>query len=77
MPQWEYRKIHLNDVPPKTDEIDLLNEAGNDGWEFVGITSNNIAYLKRQVEEAAPAEEELPPAASARRKRASSRIEPT
>ena len=35
MPQWEYRKIDLNDVPPKTDEIDVLNHAGADGWEVL------------------------------------------
>ena len=29
----------------------MLNTAGADGWELVGITSNNIAYLKRPIEE--------------------------
>ena len=36
--EWEYRKIDLN----------LLNAAGAEGWELVGITSNNFAYLKRE-----------------------------
>ena len=66
MPQWYYRKINLNDVPRKTDDIDLLNAAGKHGWELVGITTNSIAYLKRQLEE-------LPPAPAPRRKAASSR----
>ena len=48
MQQWEYRTIYLND-PRKTDEIDLLNDAGEQGWELVGITANHIAYLKRQI----------------------------
>jgi DNA-binding protein H-NS len=33
----------------------MLNAAGANGWELVGITSNNIAYLKRALEELAPA----------------------
>lgn len=49
MAQWEYSKIDLNDAPRKTDDIDLLNDAGKDGWELVGILSNNVAYLKRQI----------------------------
>jgi hypothetical protein len=47
MPEWEYTKIDLNDLPPKASEIDVLNDAGKDGWELVLITSNNIAFLKR------------------------------
>lgn len=46
---WEYEKIDLNTVPPKADDIDVLDRAGRDGWELVAITRNNIAYLKRQV----------------------------
>lgn len=38
-----------------TDEIDLLNAAGNDGWDLVRITDNNIAYFKRQRDDLAPA----------------------
>jgi hypothetical protein len=53
--EWEYRKIDLNQHRPQGDEFDLLNAAGEDGWELVGITSNNIAYLKRELEELAPA----------------------
>jgi hypothetical protein len=49
MPQWQYRTIHLNDLPRKTDEIDLLNDAGEEGWELVVIAANNVAYLKRQI----------------------------
>jgi H-NS histone family len=56
--EWEYRKIDLNQQHPRRDDIDILNVAGADGWELVGITSNNMAYLKRLVEDAAPGEEE-------------------
>jgi hypothetical protein len=49
MHAWEYRKIDLNDLPRKAKDIDLLNDAGANGWEVVTITSNAIAYLKRQV----------------------------
>ena len=50
MPRWEYRKIDLNDLPRQRDEIDLLNDAGEDGWWLVTITANNVAYLKREGE---------------------------
>src|SRR5262245_34010923 len=36
---------------PRGDELDMLNAAGAEGWELVGITSNNVAYLKREIEE--------------------------
>jgi H-NS histone C-terminal domain len=47
--EWEYRKIDLNQHRPQKDEIDMLNAAGGDGWELLGITSNKIAYLKRAL----------------------------
>jgi hypothetical protein len=47
MPQWEYSKIDLSNLPPRTDDVDLLDDAGRDGWELVGIAANNFAYLKR------------------------------
>ena len=55
MPDWEYRKIDLNQQRPRSDELELLNAAGADGWELDSITNNNIAYLKRPIEELAPA----------------------
>jgi hypothetical protein len=53
VPEWEYRKIDLNERPRMTDEIDLLGDAGKEGWELVQITTNNIAYLKRLIEDPA------------------------
>jgi hypothetical protein len=53
MTQWEYRKIDLNQQRPRSDELEMLNAAGGDGWELVGITTNNAAYLKRPIEERA------------------------
>ena len=47
-------KIHLSELPRQGDDVDLLNDAGNNGWELVGITNSNIAYLKRLVGEPAP-----------------------
>jgi hypothetical protein len=55
MQQWRYRKIDLNELPPKTDEIEILNGAGDEGWELVVILTNNIAYLRRQLEDETPA----------------------
>ena len=53
MPLWEYRRLDLTDVPRRSDDVDMLNRAGNEGWELVGITTNNVPYLKRLVEEVA------------------------
>ena len=51
MPEWQYRKIDLNQLPRKTDDVDLLNDVGRDGWELVTILPNNVAYLKRELDE--------------------------
>ncbi len=55
MSEWEYRKIDLNQHRPQRDEVDLLNAAGADGWQLVSLTSNNFAYLKRELEDLAQA----------------------
>jgi hypothetical protein len=49
MVRWEYLTIDLAYLPARIDDIDLLNEAGEEGWELIAITSNHIAYLRRQV----------------------------
>jgi hypothetical protein len=54
MPQYEYRKIDLNSVPRKSDEINLLDAAGQQGWELVQITPNLVAYMKRLIDEPEP-----------------------
>ena len=68
MPRWEYRKIYLSDVPPRADEIDLLNAAGNDHWELVAITNNSVAYLKRQLPDVPHTQDAPSPAREMRRK---------
>jgi hypothetical protein len=55
MPQRQYRKIDLNELSPRRDEIDVLNDAGGEGWELVVITPNHMAYLMRAIEEPEPA----------------------
>ena len=65
MANWEYSRLNLNDLPRETSELDLLNDAGEEGWELVFITSNHIAILKRSFDK------QSPPAAP-RRKRAGS-----
>jgi H-NS histone family len=47
--QWEYRKLPLNEHQRREDDLDLLRDAGERGWELVAITPNNVAYLKREV----------------------------
>jgi DNA-binding protein H-NS len=58
MTNWEYRKIALNQLSPKTADVDVLNDAGDEGWELVAILPNNTAYLKREIEEAITETEE-------------------
>ena len=65
MVEWEYIIISLNDIPIKPGVIEVLNDAGKEGWELVAVTSNNIAYMKRQVAEA--------PVATTRRRTAAPR----
>ena len=55
MRQWDYRKIDLNDLPRRSVDIDLLNAAGENGWELVAIAANSIAYFKRELTPPAPA----------------------
>jgi hypothetical protein len=49
MPEWEYVTVSLSDLPFKTRPVDVLNDAGEQGWELVAIAPNTIAYLKRQI----------------------------
>jgi len=49
MRQWDYRKIDLNDLPRRSVDVDLLNAAGENGWELVAIAVNGIAYFKREL----------------------------
>jgi hypothetical protein len=49
MQEWEYIRICLSDLPLNIDSVDILNDAGKDGWELIVITSNNIAYLKLEI----------------------------
>jgi len=46
-PTWEYRRINLTASNHGTDEIQRLNAAGEEGWEIVHISADNVAYLKR------------------------------
>ena len=53
MTEWEYTAISLSDLPLEILDIDVLNDAGKEGWELIIITANHIAYLKRQIEKRA------------------------
>jgi hypothetical protein len=48
---WIYRKIALNQHHKRGDDVELLCDAGEEGWELVSILPNNVAYLKRKVED--------------------------
>jgi hypothetical protein len=49
MPQFQYERINRGDFPRQSDEIDLLDGLGREGWELVVVMPNNVAYLKRQL----------------------------
>ena len=49
MSEWEYITLNLSDLPFKTHAVDLLNRVGEQGWELVANTRNNVAYLKRET----------------------------
>ena len=49
MNKWEYTELDLNQVPKRMASIDLLNEAGIQGWELINITVTNRAILKLLV----------------------------
>ena len=66
MLEWEYSRINLNEVPRRTDDVDILNDAGKEGWELVTITTNNIAFLKRQIGDPAKVQQARRRAAPAR-----------
>ena len=51
MRKWEYKKVALDEAARKRDDIDLLCGAGEQGWELVAILANNIAYLKREIDD--------------------------
>ena len=67
MSEWEYKKIALSELPRGRDDVDVLNAAGDNGWELVAILANHVAYLKREIEDmdrSEPGGEDLvPPAA--------------
>jgi hypothetical protein len=58
MVRWEYLTIDLAYLPARSNDIDVLNDAGEQGWELIAIMSNHVAYLRRQVDNApdAPAD---------------------
>jgi hypothetical protein len=58
--KWEYKKIALNETRHREDALDLLLDAGKNGWELVTLTANNVAYFKRPSEERKQAEAQPP-----------------
>lgn len=49
MTKWEYERIDLNTLARNETDIDVLNEAGAQGWELIAINPCNVAILKRAV----------------------------
>jgi hypothetical protein len=47
--EWEYRKILLNEHLRSGDDIELLCQAGKEGWELIAIAPNSVAYLRRAI----------------------------
>lgn len=51
MKKWEYSKIALNEPPRGRDDVYLLCDAGEEGWELISVLPTGIAYLKREIME--------------------------
>jgi hypothetical protein len=66
---WQYLKINLADLSLGTDEVTVLNAAGAQRWELMSIASNNVAYLRRPLDEPGQATE-APQVARVSRRRA-------
>ena len=49
--RYEYEKLDLNNTARRSDEIDLLSQAGAQGWRLVVITQNGMAYMVREIAE--------------------------
>jgi DNA-binding protein H-NS len=58
--RWEYKKIALNETPRRRDDIDLLCDAGDEGWELVAVLPHAVAYLKRGLDDYGAVEKEEP-----------------
>jgi DNA-binding protein H-NS len=58
--KWEYTKIALNETRRRENPLDVLLEAGKNGWELVTLTANNVAYFKRPVEDHKQPDEQRP-----------------
>jgi hypothetical protein len=54
MPQWEYRKLKLFNLPRKLDQIHLLNDFVRAGWHLTEITAANVAIIRREISKRAP-----------------------
>lgn len=52
MAQWEYSKIYIKDED-YGEELDGLNEAGAEGWEFTGHVADTgfgmVYFMKREI----------------------------
>ena len=73
--RWEYLILDLAHLPEKASEVDLLNEAGEQGWELTTILSNKTAYLRRLIDDPAHEPESLASVRSTRRKTTAPRAE--
>ena len=52
--QWQYLQVNIFDLKRGERELDILNAAGSEGWEPIGLAVNGVAILKRPVVEDAP-----------------------
>jgi hypothetical protein len=60
MPRLEYLRLDLSNHAPKESEMDVLAEAGRDGWQLICLSIHGFAYMMRSLEdgpEATPAEQ--------------------
>jgi DNA-binding protein H-NS len=59
---WEYYELDLTNVPKRQSELDLLNRAGQQGWELIALLPPHRALMRRPLEKAGEHEETQVPA---------------
>lgn len=52
--KYAYENLDLNPMSNRTKPLDLLNQAGDQGWRVVHISPCNIALMERVTEEEKP-----------------------
>jgi DNA-binding protein H-NS len=54
---WEYCVLDLANIPRRQSDLDLLNRAGQQGWELIALAPPHRALMRRALSVAGAREE--------------------